>query len=121
MNGMRRHGQGTVGCVLWSVALLVAILIAWKMIPVKIRSAELYDFMVEQAKFATGATPEVIKKRILAEADRLQLPVDKKSVTVSKRGDRIRMRCNYMVPVKFPGYTYEWTFNHEIDRPIFYF
>jgi hypothetical protein len=32
------------------------------------------------------------------------------------------MTAEYVVPVEFlGGYTYEWHFRHELDRPIFIF
>lgn len=116
-----QRGEGNLGCVLWLLLLAVAVLIAWKAVPVKIKSAELYDFMVEQAKWAASSNPEVIKKRILHRAKELDLPVDEKNVQVERIGDRIRMKCSYTVPLDFPGYTYHWNFAHEVDRPIFIF
>lgn len=121
---MRRRiaerGEGNLGCILWLLVLGLAILIAWKAVPVKIASAELHDFMEEVAR-ATGvnSTSEEVKKAILQRAAELKLPVNKEDVTVEKQGDRIRMRAEYVVPVEFPGYTYQWHFVHELDRPIF--
>jgi hypothetical protein len=117
----RQRGDGKLGCILWTVILALVILIAWKAIPVKIKSAELYDFMVEQAKFAANAKPETIKKRILRRAKELDLPLDAKAVTVERIGDRIRMKARYTVNLEFPGYTYVWDFNHVVDRPIYIF
>jgi hypothetical protein len=114
-----RHGQGKIGCILWLLVLLAVIGIAAKLIPIKIRSAELYDFMEEQAMFAGRAKPEEIKKRILNRAKDLDLPLTKKNLSVERRGGRIRMRATYTVPVQLPGYTYYWEFEHILDRPIF--
>jgi hypothetical protein len=121
---MRRRtaerGEGNVGCILWVLLLAVGVLIAWKAIPVKMSSAELYDYMDEMARFSAGKeAPEEIKKKILARANELRLPLDKEHVTVERSGDRIRMSVDYTVPVEFPGYTYMWHFRHELDRPIF--
>jgi hypothetical protein len=118
---LEQAGDGKIGCFLWLVVLALVVLIAWKMVPVKLASAELYDFMVEQAKFGASAGAENIKKRVLLRAKELELPVTDKTLTVERLGDRIRMRCSYVVPVEFPGYTYQWQFDHEVDRPIFIF
>ncbi|HYH45358.1 MAG TPA: hypothetical protein VEG34_06685, partial [Thermoanaerobaculia bacterium] len=59
------------------------------------------------------------EKAILQRAADLNLPLDKDHVTVTRQGDRLRMRAEYTVPVEFPGYTYNWHFVHELDRPIF--
>lgn len=121
---MRRRtaerGEGNLGCIVWLLILGLIVMIAWKALPVKVASAELYDFMDEQAKFAgANTTSEEVKKRILQRAAELHLPLDKEHLTVERNGDRIRMVAEYTVPVQFPGYTHNWTFRHELDRPIF--
>ena len=122
---MRRRaaerGSGNAGCILWMVVLLVGVLIAWKAVPVKIKSAELYDSMEEMAKFSARNPPEQLQKQILNRANELGLPLVKDQVRVQRIGDRIKMEASYMVPLEFPGYTYEWQFNHQVDRPIFIF
>jgi len=114
-----RPGQGKIGCILWLLVLLAVIGIAAKLIPIKIRSAELYDFMEEQAMFAGRTGPEELKKRILIRAEDLDLPLLKKNLNVERRGGRIRMRATYTVPIELPGYTYYWDFEHILDRPVF--
>ena len=121
---MRRRiaerGEGNLGCILWLLVLALAVMISWKAIPVKVASAELYDFMDEVARSAgVNTTAEDVKKAILDRAHELKLPLDKDHVTVKREGDRLRMRAEYTVPVEFPGYTYQWHFVHELDRPIF--
>jgi len=112
-------GDSKLGCVLWSLLLIAGVLIAWKAIPVKIASSELYDYMVEQAKWAGNTPNEVLQKRIVGKANELNLPVDPKFVTAEKVGDKIRMSAAYTVPLEFPGYTYEWEFDLQVERPIF--
>lgn len=113
-------GEGNLGCILWVVLLAVGLLLAWKMIPVKVNSAELYDYMDELARFSAAKdSPEEIKKKILSRASELHLPLDKEHVTVVHDGDRITMSVEYTVPIEFPGYTYNWHFKHDLDRPIF--
>jgi hypothetical protein len=114
-----RLGDGKIGCIIWLLALLAVIGIAAKLIPIKIRSAELYDFMEEQALFAGRRTPEQLKNAILGRAEELELPLDKKNLDVKRSGGRIRIRARYVVPVEFPGYTYMWSFEQIIDRPVF--
>jgi hypothetical protein len=122
---MRRRraqsGDSKFGCILWLLLLGVAVLISWKAVPVKIATAEFYDYMVEQAKFAGGTHPDTLKKRLLVRATELELPVNEKNLSVERIGDRIRIKCSYVVPLEFPGYTYVWKFDNEVDRPIFIF
>jgi hypothetical protein len=94
-------------------------MIAWKVVPVRIKSSELSSYMEEQAKFAYRASPAALKKRIVAKARELRLPVDPKKVIVQRRGGRIVLKCSYTVPLKFPFYTYHWKFDISVDRPVF--
>ena len=116
-----QRGEGNLGCVLWAIALGLVVLICWKMVPVKIASARLYDFMEEQAKYAAKKSPEKIAKGIVNRAAELELPVTDKDVEVRRIGDSIKMRVSYTVDVEFPGYTYEWDFEHVVDRAIYIF
>jgi hypothetical protein len=122
---MRRRnaerGEGNLGCILWAIVLGLAILVAWKIIPVKIASAQLYDFMKEQAKFAANEAPDQIANKILWRAQELRLPLDKDHISVKRIGDSIKMEAIYTVPVEFPGKTYEMHFDHQVDLPIYIF
>ena len=117
--GSRRAGDSKLGCAIWLLALVVVALICWKAIPVKLASAELFDYMEEQAKFAGHSPPEILKKQILQKARDLDLPVTEKQLIVERHRDDIRMHCFYEVPLEFPGYTYVWKFDHKIRRPVF--
>lgn len=116
-----QRGEGNFGCIVWLIILLIAVLFAWKAVPVKIASAELYDYMIEQAKFGHNAKPDQIKRRILHKAKELRLPLDAKNLKVERIGDNIRMHAEYTVPVEYPGYTWNWKFEHDVDRGIYYF
>ena len=117
----RERGEGKIGCVLWTLALILAGMVAWKMVPVKIASAQMHDFMEDQAKFAANLPPDEIKRRILVQAKDLDLPITEKQVVVQRVGDSIRMSCTYTVAVDLPFYTYNWDFKHQVNRPIFIF
>lgn len=115
-------GEGNLGCVLWAVVVIVVAHVAWMMVPVKIASAQLADFMEDQAKFAERRSPQQIEKAILNKSRELELPLDPKKVSAHRRGDHIYMKAEYTVPVElFGSYVYEWHFLHDIDRPIFIF
>lgn len=117
----RQSGQGKIGCALWILAAVIAGMVAFKMIPVKIQTSELHSFMVDQAKWAGNLTADQLKKNILAKAQELNIPVDEKGVQVVRTRDRVRMEAHYIVPVEFPGYTYTWRFDQMVDRNIYIF
>ncbi|HLX09004.1 MAG TPA: hypothetical protein VKY89_14210 [Thermoanaerobaculia bacterium] len=118
------RGEGNLGCILWAAALGLAVLIAVKMVPVKIASSQLYDFMEQQAQVAAAASPEAIAKSILDKARELDLPLAKEDLTVNTARimiPKIKMRAVFTVPVDFPGYTYLWHFDHQVNRDIYIF
>ncbi len=115
------RGEGKVGCIVWLVILALAGLVAYQAIPVKLASAQLYDYMDDQARFGARATSSALKASIVKRAKELELPVTTRNVTVNKRGGMIRMECKYTVPVKILGFTYNWDFNLVVDRQIFIF
>ena len=121
---MRRRsaaGDSKIGCMIWIAAAAVAALVAFKMIPVRVQVAELYDYMDEQAKFGAHNPPERLRRAIADKAKQLGLPVTEKQVQVSKQGESIRLAATFTVPIEFPGYTYNWDFDLEIKRDIFIF
>jgi hypothetical protein len=118
---LAQRGDSKLGCILWLLLVAAGALVAWKMIPIKVNVAELEAFMDEQAKFAAGASEETLKRRILDKAAELDLEIKPQNVTVSKTPERVRMRVQFTIPVEFPGYTYEWNFDLNVDRPIFIF
>ncbi|HEX9943982.1 MAG TPA: hypothetical protein VGG03_18375 [Thermoanaerobaculia bacterium] len=114
------RGEGNLGCILWLLVFGLAVLIAWKAVPVKVQSAELYDYLDEIAKFGAARRPaEDIEKDIMERAKQLDIPLQKKDVKVERTRDRIYIELEYTVPVEFPGYTYQWHFRQKLDRPIF--
>jgi hypothetical protein len=114
------RGEGNLGCIIWVLILAIGALIAFKAVPAKMRSAEFYDFMDEMAKFsAAGSTREALEKAILARADELDIPLEKRNLSINLQRERIRIEVKYTLPLDFPGYTYYWDFHHVLDRQIF--
>lgn len=114
------RGEGNLGCVVWVILLAIGVLIAWKAVPVKVKSAEFYDYMDELSKFsAARATADGLRKGLMDRAEKLDIPLERKNIEIELSRERVRMKVRYTIPVEFPGYTYNWDFEQEIDRPIF--
>jgi hypothetical protein len=119
MKRSTQRGAGRIGAIVWLLIFVAMVLVCKEAIPVKIKSSQLEDFMIELAKFSTRESDEKLQHRILEKAEQLQLPVTKEDVSVHKVQGRIRMRATYEIPLEFPFYTYVWHFDHQVDRPIF--
>lgn len=119
MTRLGSRGEGRLGCFLWAVVLGVGIMIAVKAIPVKLTDVEFGDFIEEQAQFSGRTSGEEIRGRILRKAQELKIPLDNKNLRVEKSMSRVKISCSYTVTLDFGVRTYDWKFEHEVDRPVF--
>ena len=119
MRNRRERGEGQMGCLVGLVFLLIAGLIAYKLIPVKVKAADLRDTVQDYARSGSQFNDGQIKKAILDKATTLGLPVGEEDVKVDRRANEITVEVDYTVPVKFPGYTYNWKFRHKATNPLF--
>lgn len=118
-NRRGQRGEGQVGCLIGVIILIIAGLIAYKMVPVKVKSAEMRDIVSQEARAAGLKTDKQIGQAILSEAQRLELPIGEDNLKIVRASGNIRVDLEYTVPVKFPGYTYNWKFHHKAENPIF--
>ena len=115
----RERGEGRFGCLVGLVLLLAAGLVAYRMIPVKVKTADLRDTVIDESKSAGRHNDRVIMKNILHKAEQLELPVTEENVKIKRTQNYIRIEVKYTVPVEFPGYTYNWDFRHSYENPLF--
>jgi hypothetical protein len=115
----RERGEGQAGCLVGLVVLLLVGLIAWKVIPVKVKAAEMRDTIVDEAKSAGTHRDPQIMKAILAKAEELELPITEDDVEIDRKQNDITITVDYSVPLEFPGYTYNWDFHVEANNPLF--
>ena len=115
----RERGEGQLGCLVGLVILALAVFVAWKMIPIKVRAAEVRGVAVDEAKSAGTHNDKVIMGQILSKAHDDDLPITEENVKINRARGNITIDIHYVVPVEFPGYTYQWHFDHTIENPIF--
>ena len=115
----RESGEGQLGCLFGLALLLIAVYVAWKVIPVKVKAADLRQTVVDEAKSAGTHNDGTIMKYILAKASDVELPVTEDNVKIKRRTNDITIDVDYVVPIEFPGYTYNWHINHHAENPIF--
>src|SRR5436190_12133987 len=104
----REAGEGNMGCIVGLVLLVIAVVVAFKIIPVKANMADLRQTCIDEGKSAGQHNDTAIMKRILAKADEVHLPVTEDNVTISRQANEITIDVDYTVPVQFPGYVYQW-------------
>lgn len=101
------------------VILLIAIFVAYKLVPVKVKAADLRQVIVDETKQAGFHGDDRIRKAIMEKAQEDGIPLTDDNLTIDRSGNLIRVDADYTVPVTFPGYTYQWHFHHHAENPIF--
>jgi hypothetical protein len=119
LRNRRERGEGQFGCLVGLAVLLVAALIAYKMIPIKVKAAEMRDIVYDEARSGGQHNNNQITKAILNRAKQLELPVKESDITITRSNVDIKVEVRYTVPVDFPGYTYQWNFHHKYEAPLF--
>lgn len=115
----REAGEGQAGCLVGVIILLAAIFVAYKIVPIKVKCADLRQTIVDEAKSAGSHGDDQIRKQILAKAQYSNLPVTEDNITIDRTGNLIRIDVDYTVPIVFPGYTLQWHEHHHAENPIF--
>jgi predicted membrane protein len=119
LRNRRERGEGQFGCLVGLVVMLIAGLIAYRMIPVKVKAAELRDTVIDESKSAGQHNNKIIRRQILAKAEQLELPIEDENIEITRKAAEITIDVTYTVPVEFPGYTYDWDFHVHTENPIF--
>lgn len=113
------RGESKLGCLFGLIVLALAVLVAWKMIPVKVKAAELRQVVSDEAKAAGTHNDEKIKGAIMQKVYDTKLPVPEDAVKISRNAGEITVDVEYDVPIDFPGFTYKWHQHHHAQNPIF--
>jgi hypothetical protein len=115
----REKGEGQFGCLVGMILLALAIFVAYKMIPIKVKNAELRQVIVDEAKSAGTHRDDRILAAILAKAQEDHLPITEQNVNIKRGQGEITVDVDYVMPVEFPGFTYQWSIHHHAQNPIF--
>ena len=113
------RGEGQMGCLVGLVLLAVGIFIAYKLVPVKVRAAELRQEVIDQAKAAGMRGDDKIMAAILRKAQDDDLPVGEDNVHIRRTANTINVDVEYTIPVQFPGFTYQMDQHVHAENPIF--
>ncbi|RMH17724.1 MAG: hypothetical protein D6696_14815 [Acidobacteria bacterium] len=114
-----QKGESRAGCILWSLALVIGIMVAVKVIPIKIATMELKDKMREAAQLMPRGTERDYVKYILDKAAERNLPVTRENVKVQKWPNRVVMDVEFTVVLDFFIMDYDWNVKIHVDRDIF--
>ena len=110
------RGGSRVNFIIVLAILGLAAYSAYNYAPVSYHAFLFKDFMqdtVNKAAYPPGQTNEWVAQQFRTAAKDYDLPADM-YVNVQKDGGQIVARVEWTRPVKLPGYTYQYTFDHTV-------
>ncbi len=107
-------GGARLNFVVVAALLALAAYSAYNYAPVAYRAFLYKDFMqetVNKAAYPPGQTPDWVAQQLRAQAREFDLPADM-SVNVQVESGQLAARVQWTRPVRLPGYTYQYRFDH---------
>ncbi|HEY3581843.1 MAG TPA: hypothetical protein VGK82_14915 [Pyrinomonadaceae bacterium] len=89
-------------------------------IPVAYRAHTFKDLMQHYVDVASaeGKPPAWAGEQLMKNFGEYEIPADA-LITPTKRDNRIEIRVQYVQPIEFPGYTYNYEFDHTATSTAF--
>jgi hypothetical protein len=110
------RGGSRLNLIIILAVLAVAAYSAYNYAPVSYHAFLLKDFMqdtVNRAAYPPGQSNEWVTQQFRKAAKDYDLPEDA-YINVQREGGQIIARMQWTRPVKLPGYTYQYTFDHTV-------
>jgi hypothetical protein len=89
-------------------------------LPVAYQSFRLKDTMQHDVDVAVtqGYPPSWVHDQLIQSAAEYEMPTDA-IIEPTQRDNRVEVRVRFTRPIQFPGYTYEYTFDHTARSTAF--
>lgn len=105
-------GASQLGCLLRLALVVLVIWIGFKVADPYIKNWQLEDEMGQAARFAQTLSDSEIRRRIIAEVRKLNLPQEAERIRIERRpGREIVIWTEYTVTLSFPKFEREITFH----------
>lgn len=104
-------GASNLKSLIWLGIFIAFIYGCVRVVPVYFADYEFQDSMQTTARFASvnRQTPDQVRRAVLKEADRLEVPVQLQDIKVADHNGRIDINADYSVTVDL--HVYQWTLN----------
>jgi len=108
-----QRGEGRLKALIYFVVLIVAVFVAYRIVPVYVQDYQLKDYVAEQAKFAVvnRYTEEQIRDNVFRKIQDLDIPARRDDVKVQNTNNGLMITVNYTVPVDFLVYKTDINFS----------
>ncbi|MEW5805866.1 MAG: hypothetical protein AB1756_00675 [Acidobacteriota bacterium] len=115
-----QKGEGRIGLIITLVIIAIAVFVAYKIVPVKVKTYEFRDTMREEARMASlRKSADETMQILLDKAKELGLPITRRNLVVNRTEKSITIKAKYMIRVDFKVYVYDWAFDQQESAPLF--
>ena len=109
-----------MGLVIGLALVGIAVFMGAKLIPVKVAAYEFKDTIREECRMgAVRSTDAAVRKRIMAKAAELEIPLKGKNLTIQRTPSQMVIMAKYEQPIDLKVTTYVYKFNHKEKAPLF--
>ncbi len=120
---MRKSSERGSGRLQFLIVMTVIIAVAYAgylYVPVSFRAHTYKDLMQHYANVAAtqGYAPSWAGEQLLKSSAEYDVPQNA-VITPIRRDERVEVRVQYVKPIEFPGYTYNYEFDHTVKSTAF--
>lgn len=120
---MRKSSERGSGRLQFLIVMTVIAAVAYAgylYVPVSFRAHTYKDLMQHYADVAAtqGYQPSWAAEQLLKSSAEYDIPQNA-IITPVRRDERIEVRVQYVKPIEFPGYTYNYEFDHTVKSTAF--
>ncbi len=117
-NGER--GEGRLGLLMAVAIVGIGAFLGVKIIPVRINAYEFRDFVEQQCRTAAlSHDDKKIAKSIMEKADDLELPLQRKNLSLKRTGSEMIIKANFEMPIDLKVTTYNFHYEVNTRAPLF--
>ena len=122
---MQMHRSGERGSANLKFLIVMVVLVAtayagYLYVPVAFQANTFKDLMQHYADVAVaqGYPPSWAGEQLIKSAPEYQIPANA-IITPAQRDNRVEIRVQYVRVIEFPGYTYNYEFDHTVKSTAF--
>ena len=114
------RGSATLKFVIVMAVMCSVGYAAYLYVPVAFQANTFKDLMQHYADVAVaqGYKPSWVGEQLMKSAPEYQIPANA-IITSTQRDNRIEVRVQYVRVIEFPGYTYNYEFDHTVKSTAF--
>jgi len=120
MRKSSERGSGRVQFLIVMTVIVATAYAGYLYVPVSFRAHAYKDLMQHYADVAAtqGYQPSWAGEQLLKSSVEYDVPPNA-IITPLRRDDRVEVRVQYLKPIEFPGYTYNYEFDHTVKSAAF--